>query len=354
MIKEFADKKGSLKGFVGIKTLNKRFDLFKEKAIKESKSYNEVLKEQMVQGDFVTMANVLDRELQNMYKVPEGTNFDLLQLCKKRLTGDFRDVETYQLDEIADLEEVLEKEDYHEEEVNDSLLLHYKLRKWGRLFTCSWEATLADTLGEIKLIPQKLIRAANRRRQTQIHNAFVANAAFFNVANVNIGTGVMNEANVEAGIRAVMAQTDLNGNPINTAPVFLVHPTALTHMAQRICQRFNGIVVAITKGTAPLTLNLTPICDPRLDAVSITGWYLFCDPNELAPIEFLQLRGHENPELFIKDSDAKLLSEFGIAGTDTSPYDGDFYNDDIEFKGRDIHNVIMVDFRAGYYSDGTV
>ena len=319
----------------------------KEKGIKEGS---------MVTADYLPMLDVLDRQMQVMYTEPWGKPIhDLTKLVKPRTTRDFRTVKTFQADELDNLAEVLEKEDYKETKIVDRLLVEYALKKWGKIFTTSWESYINDDMDEIRQVPEKLMRAARRRRMIQINALYAANVAFFNIANANIGAGALNEARLETGITAVASQTDVNGNPISIIPVYLVVPTALMHTGRRLVNdvaSLRGIVGALTRNTQPIDYTLELIVDPYLDAISVTGWYLFCDPKEITTLEWLSLRGHENPELFLRRMDALRLSEFGSA-SEPDPYDGTFSNDDLEWKGRDIHNATTVDHRGGYYSTGT-
>jgi len=340
-------------GFSNMKVVSAKIASLKESLkIKEAKSAEEVnakLKEAQTSSDFVSFVDILERELLKSYADPLARpEYDLNKIVGRKITRDFRDVKVYIADEMDDLLEVFEKENYIEGAAADELVKQYALKKWGRLFTASWEAFINDDLGEIMQIPAKLVKAANRRRFQSIHSVFALNLSFFSNAHGNLITAVLGEAGIETAINAFMAQTDAKGNPIYVMPRYLVVGVSNVHAAKRVVADYSDIVKAITRANAPLNYGLEYIIDPR-----ITGndWYLFADPSDLKAVELLLLRGHEQPELFIKDSDAKRMSEFGTAAN-ADPFDGDFYNDDIEFKGRDCHNTAVIDPRAAVMSTG--
>jgi len=349
MLKEVDTKKGEnfLQDCIPLKKVVENHNQLVEGGM----SVEDALKEAHVSADYVSMADIINRSLFKKYTMPESKPmYDLTKLCEQKTTIDFRDIKIYQLHEIDTMPEVLEKENYKGKDMKDVLKKQYGLKKWGLIYSCSWEAWVNDNLDEIKQVPNKLMRSAIRRKIINISALYENNLVFFNAANANIGAGVVNEANVEIGIETMAAQTGLDGEPIYTIPKYLVVGTDQIHAGKRIVADFQAIVSAINKNTMPLNYDLELLVDPRIP-VGTNRWYLFADPNELPALQMLFLKGHKEPELFIRESDQRRITELaGMGGKDA--FGGTFTNDDIEFKGRDIHNEVTYDHRGAYMSTG--
>jgi len=92
--------------------------------------------------------------------------------------------------------------------------------------------------------------------------------------------------------------------------------------------------------------------DPYLPIVDTTKgnatWYVFADPSQGAAMEYAYLRGHETPEICMKNSD-----KVTAAGGGLSPFSGDFATDDILYRVRDVFGSGQLDPRFAYAQTGS-
>jgi hypothetical protein len=88
--------------------------------------------------------------------------------------------------------------------------------------------------------------------------------------------------------------------------------------------------------------------DPWLPIVDATGydnttWYVFADPSQGAAVEFATLRGYEDPEICMKNSD-----KVTVGGGALSPFSGDFATDNIFYRVRMVYGFTQLDPRFTY------
>jgi len=291
-------------------------------------------------GNLIVTQHELDAEPPFASEDPKK---DITQICAEKTALNFNEVRLYQTTEVEDLLEVKPTEDYkgtYFEDEYDSM----SIIKYGRIFAVAWEALISDTIGEFKQLQGKLKRAAVRTMFRQIVDTFQANTNFFAAACNNIGTGVLNQANLEAGISAIMSQTDANENELNLGVVYLVVPTLLGFKAEQLVNPILQSIAAASMNVAPVRFNLKVIVAPWL--TSATGWYLFADPNDYPAITRLTLAGHKGVELLIRKSD-----QMALAGVLTGEI-GSFRGDVLDYKVRIFHNSTTRYCRAAYYSTG--
>jgi len=80
-----------------------------------------------------------------------------------------------------------------------------------------------------------------------------------------------------------------------------------------------------------------------------TAWYLIGDPSNSRPaMEIGFLRGHQQPEIFMRDSDA-----IRIGGPSQGSFDGEFDTDAIRYKIRHVFGGTLMDYKAAVASKGT-
>jgi hypothetical protein len=101
-----------------------------------------------------------------------------------------------------------------------------------------------------------------------------------------------------------------------------------------------------------LSRRVTPIVNPWLPIVDTTtgnsAWYLFGQTMAGRPaMEVGFLRGHEQPEVFVKAPDSMRVGG-GMAPVE----DGDFETDAIRHKVRHVLGGTLMDPKMGVASDG--
>lgn len=195
----------------------------------------------------------------------------------------------------------------------------WKGAKFGADFSISWEAMLADNLGEFRNFPELLASAARiseGKFATRLYvDANGPHASLYTVGNGNVGTAPLTIESLQAGVTAMQQLRDPGNEdiPIYNRPRYLVVPPALELVARAIVQS-QGVTYAATANAAtPLVttnivsqLGLEVIVDPNIPVIANnangdTSWFLFSDPNAgplgpgLAAVEFDRLQGMEQP-----------------------------------------------------------
>lgn len=265
------------------------------------------------------------------------------------------------------LPEVKEKGEYLVEPMDDSYYTIAAL-KYGRQFDISWEAIINDSMGAFSDIPTRFSNAVTRSQARSACATYASaagpNAGLFGapIADVD-GQNVTNQGvlpltilNLEATLQLMSLQTDVFGNPIAVRGVHLVVPPQLEFTARQILTSATKMWTE-SAGGGPLPYPTTNVLSqvglqlhidlwlPVIDATATddTTWYLFADPSQGAAVEFITLRGHEDPEICMKDSD-----KVTVGGGALSPFSGDFATDNIFYRVRMVYGFDQMDPRFAY------
>ena len=313
------------------------------------------LEEAMSTSDFPYLfGDTIDKKMVANFKTQKS---DLQQIMRKATLPNFLTVKRFRMDGLAGrLQNVPEMDAYHAAELSEDQV-SYAILKWGKQVGFSWEAWLNDDIGAFSDIAQRLADAA-RATEDYLATSILVNSSGPITANFNtVGSAVLSIAALEAGVEAMDAYTDPDSSePVETFPVYLVVPPALRMTALRILNADAVVIAGTTDAQTPninslKSLGLKLIIDPWLPIVNTTNgstnWYLFTEPSNLAFGEIGRLRGHETPEIFQKMSD-----QTRVGGGASSPFDGSFDNDSIEWKVRHCVNAVALNKYAGYASTG--
>ena len=325
--------------------------------------------EAMTTSDFpLLFGDIIDRQLLANYQ--EGA-YSWSQYAKRGTVRDFRQVKRFYIDGASStLAIVGEKEEYPESKINDGKY-QYAVQKYGRRIPFSWESMVNDDLDALKDIPERFGRASRRTEEKFVTALFANNGTFFSTAHKNVVSQALyaelagtNPPLTASGLQDAMIvlarQTDTEGEPINMEALTLVVPPSLDIQAQNIMHAaqiwLNDrggttnerlIVQNWLQGRVTIAVNTNlPLVD---GSHGTTGWYLFASPSAGRPaMEVGFLRGHETPETFMKEPNARRIG--GGAG---NPMDGDFDTDSIHYKIRHVIGGTMMEPRAAVYSNGS-
>ena len=331
------------------------------------------LREALTTGDFpLLFADIIDREMLADY-VATDKSWPLW--AKRGTVPDFRNVNRFAIDgSEAVLAAVVQGDQYPESNLTDTRYT-YAVGKYGRRMAFAWESMVNDDLDGLKSIPSRMARGASRAEEkfaTQlIADANGPHATMFSAGNKNQvivanGSLTANPLLTIAGLQNAMTvlakQLDKDGEPIAISAVTLVVPPALRITAENILNANELWIVGDGGGgSANQQIHaqnwmkaMTRIAvDYYLPIVSTTNggtsWYLFASPEEGRPaVEVGFLRGHENPETFVKLADSQLLG-----GGVTDPSEGDFDTDSIQYKVRHVFGGTRLDPKMAVASNGT-
>ena len=324
------------------------------------------LREAMTTSDFpILFGDILDRQMLAAYREYPSTWQNYVHRATVR---DFRTVERHPgiLGADQELAEVKEQGEYTEAALSEQSPYTYKVAKHGRRVPISWETLINDDLDRLTDIPTRLGRAARRsesRFATRLHaDANGPHAALYTVGNKNIVTGnpALSIVGLQSALLVLAAQVDEQNEPILVETVELVVPPALEIVAQNI---LNATQLELSEAGATsgqkmmvanwmrnrLRLNVDPY-HPLVanSANGSTAWYLFANPSNGRPaLEMGFLRGHEEPEIFIKTPNAQRVGGGAINATD-----GDFDTDSIEYKVRHVFGGTRLDPKMTVASQG--
>lgn len=246
------------------------------------------------------------------------------------------------------------------------------LAKYGRRFGLGWEVLINDDLGAFSDIAERLANAALRTEFRQatslIASATGPHVALFgapivhpidgkNVTNKLTGAGsALSVAGVQGAVQAFRQMTDADGEPILIDGFEMVVPPALEVTMYQVLQ--SQLLLAAggdsTAGKTPQVVpnknpiqnfNITGHVNPYLPLIDVsanknTTWYLIARLANGAAAQINFLRGHEAPELVMKNPNKVMLS-----GDNNNPLEGDFESDAVEWRVRHILGGTQVDPR---------
>ena len=326
-----------------------------------------LLREAMTTSDFpYLMGDILDRQLLAAYQetIPSWPNY-----CNRLLVRDFRTVKRFGVyggDTVLDT--VAEQQEYPSSKIDEDTPYTYSVGKHGRRMPFSWEAMINDDLDALKDIPERFGRAARRSEEKFVASLFVdangPHASFYTVGNANIviGNPALSISGLQTAMKVLGAQTDQDGEPIVIDVVELVIPQGLEIDALSILSAtqlwLDSNLAAGTKKQNLVTenwmkakLHLSKNSYIPIVASSShgsTSWFLFANPDNGRPaLEMGFLRGHEQPEIFMKAPNATQI------GGGTDPMNGDFDTDSIEYKVRHVFGGSRMDPKMTVASNGS-
>jgi len=332
------------------------------------------LQEAMTTADFPQLfGDILDRQvLANYREAPQVYR----AFTKVETVRDFRFVKRfpYAAGGGARLDLVPEQKNYPVRAVADSTPYQYHVHKYGSKMPFSWETIINDDLDMLKDVPERFGRAA---RATESHFAtslYVdANgpaAAFYNAGNRNVVTvaagallnnPVLSLPGLQDALRLLALKTDADGNPIVLSMVHLVVGPALMITAQNILNALqlelttdggdaNRRLIALNWMKNKVQLHVEPWIPIVANVANAdTSWWLFADVNDGPPAIVMGfLRGHEEPEMFMKSPNAVR-----VGGGTVDPMQGDFDTDSLEYKVRHVLGGTTMDPNMTVASNGT-
>ena len=374
MGKEFLNLMEDWKGWSGVSEkvdearIAAAIDLLENKAGDRQYVHEFKLKEAITTSDFPYLfGQVLERDILARYQTAPT---DWQPYVKMRNVKDFRAVDIHKVqgnDNVLD--EVKQKGEYLISPMSD---YHYSLavKKYGRQFDISWESVINDYFAAFGDLPQRFADAAINteayRVSSLITSAAGPNALLFGapIADIdgqnvtNRGTLQLTATNLATTLGLMAAQRDVLGKPLGIRGVHIVVPPVLEITARQILTS-TALRQAMTYPQVGITANvladmgLQLHINPWLPVIDVSGngnttWYVFAEPSQGASVYVARLRGYEQPEICMKDSD-----KVSMTGGALSPFTGDFATDNIFYRVRHVFGGVQGDPRFCYSQLGT-
>lgn len=326
------------------------------------------IQESMMSSEFSNLfGDTLDRVVLARYATYQPT---YRQFLRGRTVADFRTVKGIRLSGGERLTSVAEGTQYPEDTLSESAY-SYSVGKYGKQYNITWEMMVNDDLDAFASMPDRMAQDAI---QTEMYLAtslyagnttlFATNHSFDGSTYSNKDTAALAKASLQAAISNMLKYPSGDaGKPLMNNPVYLVVPpalemTAIEILGSAMIQYSGGDsqtgIASVAYGTNnPLAGRVQIIVDPYIPIVQSsnqhTSWYLFADPSVGHGAEYAFLRGHEQPQLFMRSPNAIRMG----GGT----ADADFDTDTLGYKVRHVfggsHANAVGGWRYCYWSDGS-
>lgn len=318
------------------------------------------LREALTTSDFPYLfGDVLDRQVMARYRATPMTWKSIAKVTTRR---DFRTAYTFKMTGgDTYLDEIPEKGEYPASD-RDEAKYEIQIKKYGRQFDISWESIVNDDINALGDTAARFADAAARTEQRAMTSLFAgdvgthtADANLYEVG-VNASADALTIGSLETGLETMAEVTD-GSSPIRNRAKSLVVCPALEMTARQILTSSTKMWLADSDDVTPPAAypmnnvvkgyGLELIVDPWLPILDTTsddeGWYLFADPSMCPVLEGAYLRGHERPEICMKNSD-----KMTVGGSVMSPFSGDFATDNIMYRVRHCFGAATLDWRGTY------
>ena len=243
------------------------------------------------------LAAVTNKTLRQAYDIYPRT---FVPLCRQVLATDFKAMNRVQIGEAPQLLKVSEGGEFKRGTIAESKE-SYRLDTYGRVVGITRQVLINDDLDAFTRIPAMYGTAIATLESDVVWAVFTANAAMadgvalFHATHKNLAaTGAaLSVAAIGEGRTSMARQTGLDKKTVlNIRPNYLVVPAALELAAEQLIAQ--NLVPARTGDVVPQSIRtLTPIAEPRLDAISASTWYLAANPAQIDTIEYAYLEGQQ-------------------------------------------------------------
>lgn len=263
--------------------------------------------------------------------------------CRRATLPDFKEISRVQLGGAPSLKRVLEGEEYEYGSIGQGAE-KYRVHKYGRLFSVTWETLINDDLGAILTQMQGWGASAGEMESDIVYAILTGNPAMadgktlFHADHRNTGTAAalidqINPASdapkpVTEMRKKFRLQKGLDDRYITVTPSFLIVPAALEQDGIDVTTRANTQRPQDQNKVIP---SLQVIAEGRLDDASEQTWYGAASPTTVDTIEYAFLEGHE--------------------GVFTESRNG-FEVDGMQFKARHVFGAKAIDWRGLYRNAG--
>lgn len=250
-------------------------------------------------------------------------------IAARRTAADFKTVKELTLDSNSRLEKVPESGEFKRGKLVEGKE-SWSLSTYGKIIGITRQAIINDDLGAFTRTPQLLGQEVAMLEADTVWGIVTANAALadgialFHSSHGNLeASGATISVDEMGSTRLLMMkQTSPGGKTLSIVPRYIVVPAAKAQLAEVYTS--TQYVAATAATINPFSGRLTPIVEPRLDAVDSAAWYMFADPNSPngTVLIYAYLEGQEGPYTETRNGfdvdgvEIKIRHDFGAAAVD--------------------------------------
>ncbi len=222
----------------------------------------------------------------------------------ERDVADFKQQTLVNLSEAPGLLEIPELAEYKHGQMSDGAAA-FQIAAYGRILQISRQALVNDDLSAFTIMPKAFGVAARRLEADKVYGVLNGNPtlgdgfALFSTDHGNLGAAAaLSIASLGTARSAMRQQKGLAGlGYVDPQPKFLIVPAALETSAEQILSSLVDPSRNNATPNAEFIRGLTLVADPRLDAHSVTAWYLSASPSQIEGILRAYLAGEPRPYL---------------------------------------------------------
>jgi len=253
-------------------------------------------------SDFpLLLADVANKVLRAAYEAAPQT---WVPISKAVSLSDFKASKQLQVGDAPQLLEVLEHGEFTQGTITEAKE-QIQLKTYGRIFAITRQSLINDDTNAFAEVPASFGRAARTRESDLAWAQITSNpnmgdgVALFHTAthkNLSATSDAIAVASIGAGRASMRSQTAIDGvTLINLSPNFLIVPAA----KETIADQFVSVsLMASAPGSInPFAGRLQVISEPRLDANSVTAWYLATNPAQSPVLLHGTLDGQTGPQV---------------------------------------------------------
>lgn len=209
---------------------------------------------------------------------------------------DFRPQSRVLLGSMPELQLVPEGGEYKEGPVDEDKSVPFKVEKYGRIISITYEALVNDDLQALGRIPMGLGMSARRKEADLVYGLLEGDGQvmqdgnpLFHASHSNLAAPAttIDEASLSAGRLLLRKQMAFGGGQLNLTPRFLLVPPELESKAEKLLAASSVYVGSgIESSTAQWIRSLTLVVENRLPA---TAFYLATAPSQVDTVELAYL-----------------------------------------------------------------
>lgn len=254
-------------------------------------SPSRLIERAMTTGDFpLILGDAMHKSVRQGYESEPSSH---RAWVRPQSVVDFRDQKRPILGSAPDLLPLLEAEEYKDGAMDEDST-SYKIAKFGRIITLTWETLVNDNLGAFQRVQPALGQAARRLEADTVYALFALNSgagptmqdgvALFHVDHGNIAaSGPVDAAALGAARTLLRKQKAVGGGYLALVPRFWIVPPEYETTAEILLAAATRVKTATTEADRPDWIaRLELVVEPRLP---VGTHYLAADQGQIDTVE---------------------------------------------------------------------